>query len=257
MRLNKYISHNTIYSRREADKLIQDGFVKIDKKVIKEPYYDVKKGDKVYLKNRPIKEKRDLTVIVYHKPKGELVTKKDDRGRKIIYDSLPAKFKHFIPVGRLDYATEGLLLLTDSPKVAQALMQSDLERVYNVKIKGNITSKIEKAMQDGLELSDATKGAHEKTKIKSISFAPFLAYKIIKNDKNYSKLKIVLREGKNREIRRFFAHFNREVLDLKRVEFGGVSLNALPAGKVRYLTKKEYENLRDFLKEFEQNSKKD
>jgi len=256
MRLNKYISHNTTYSRREADKLIQEGFVKVNQKIVKEPYYDVKKGDKVYIKGKPVKEKKLFTVIVYNKPKGELVTKKDERGRKTIYDSLPAKFKHFIPVGRLDFATEGLLLLTDSPKVAQALMESNLERIYKVKIKGSITPAMEKAMKEGLELEDATKGAHEKTKIKSMKFAPFYAYQIIKNDSKYSKLKIALSEGKNREIRRFFAHFNRDVLDLKRLEFGGIALNALPVGKVRYLTKKEYEDLKEFLKEFEKNRSK-
>ena len=255
MRLNKYISHNTIYSRREADKLIQEGFVKVNGKVVKEPYYEVKRGDKVFVKGKPVKEKKVFTVIVYNKPRGELVAKTDERGRRTIYDSLPAKFKHFIPVGRLDFASEGLLLLTDSPKVAQALMESDLERIYKVKIKGSITPAMEEAMKEGLELEDATAGAHEKTKIKSMSFAPFFAYQIIKNDPNYSKLKIALTEGKNREIRRFFAHFNREVLDLKRLEYGGVKLNALPVGKTRYLTKKEYEDLREFLKEFEKRQK--
>ncbi|WP_281951809.1 pseudouridine synthase [Nitrosophilus kaiyonis] len=257
MRLNKYISHNTTYSRREADKLIQEGFVKVNNKVVKEPYYDVKKEDKVFIKGKPVKEKKLFTVIVYNKPKGELVTKKDERGRKTIYDSLPAKFKHFIPVGRLDFATEGLLLLTDSPKVAQALMESNLERIYKVKIKGSITKAMEEAMKEGLELEDATKGAHEKTEIKSMKFAPFYAYQIIKNDPKYSKLKIALIEGKNREIRRFFAHFNREVLDLKRLEFGGIALNALPVGKTRYLTKKEYEDLKEFLKEFEKSKRKE
>jgi len=256
VRLNKYISHNTTYSRREADRLIKEGFVKVNKKIVKEPFYEVKKGDKVYLKGKPVKEKKDLTVIVYHKPKGELVTKKDDRGRKTIYDSLPVKFRHFIPVGRLDFATEGLLLLTDSPKVAQALMESDLERIYKVKIKGSITPAMQIAMQEGLELEDATKGAHEKTEIKSMVFAPFYAYWIIKNDPKYSKLKIALTEGKNREIRRFFAHFGRDVMDIKRLEFGGVALNALPVGKTRFLTKKEYEDLREFLKEWEKKKSK-
>lgn len=248
MRLNKYISHNSTYSRREADKLIQDGLVKVNDKITKEPFYDVKKDDEVFVKNRAIKRKDFFTVIAYNKPKGELVTKKDDRGRKTIYDSLPAKYRHFIPIGRLDFATEGLLLLTDSPKVAHTLMSSNLERIYKIKIKGSVTPVMEKAMKEGLELEDATKGAHEKSKIKSMTFAPFYAYQIIKNDPKYSKLKIALSEGKNREIRRFFAHFNREVVDLKRLEFGGITLNALPTGKTRYLTKKEYEDLKNFLK---------
>ena len=248
MRLNKYISHNTTYSRREADRLIKEGFVKVNKKIVKEPFYEVKKEDRVYIKERVVKEKRVFTVIVYNKPKGELVTKKDDRGRKTIYDSLPTKFRHFIPVGRLDFATEGLLLLTDSPKVAQALMESNLERIYKVKIKGSITSKMQTAMQEGLELEDATKGAHKKSKIKSMKFAPFYAYQIIKNDPKYSKLKIALTEGKNREIRRFFAHFGTEVADLKRISFAEIELNNLPTGKSRFLTRSEYSALFTFLK---------
>ncbi|BCD59328.1 MULTISPECIES: pseudouridine synthase [unclassified Nitratiruptor] len=254
MRLNKYISHNTTYSRREADRLIQEGFVKVNRQVVKEPFYDVQEGDKVFVKGKLIKPKVDYTVIVYNKPKGELVTKKDDRGRKTIYDSLPKKFAHYIPVGRLDFASEGLLLLTDSPKIAQALMESDIPRVYNVKIKGEVTPKMEEAMREGLELENATAGAHEKSNITSMKFAPFFAYRIDKNAPTFSKLKVALTEGKNREIRRFFAHFGKDVVDLKRVEYGWIKLNALPTGKTRYLSKKEYEKLREFLKELNANN---
>jgi len=253
MRLNKFISHNTPYSRREADKLIQEGRVKIGHKVVKEPYYDVKIGDRVFIDGKPVKQKKGYTVIVYNKPKGELVSKKDDRGRKTIYESLPAKFRSFIPVGRLDFASEGLLLLTDSPKVAQVLMESDLPRIYNVKIKGSVTPEMEAAMQEGLELEDAKAGGHEKSEISSMSFAPFYAYRIEKNAPTYSKLKVALTEGKNREIRRFFAHFGKDVVDLKRVEYGWIKLNALPSGKSRYLSKKEYAKLHQFLKEADAN----
>ncbi len=255
MRLNKYISHNTTYSRREADRLIQEGQVKVNRQVVTEPFYDVKEGDKVFVKGKLIKPKEEYTVIVYNKPKGELVTKKDDRGRRTIYDSLPGKFKHFIPVGRLDFASEGLLMLTDSPKVAQTLMEGNLPRVYNVKIKGEVTPQMEQAMREGLELADATAGGHEKSKIESMTFAPFFAYRIDKNSPTYSRLKVALTEGKNREIRRFFAHFGKDVVDLKRVEYGWVKLNALPTGKTRYLSKDEYKKLKAYLKEVDANHK--
>ncbi|BCD67197.1 pseudouridine synthase [Nitratiruptor sp. YY09-18] len=255
MRLNKYISHNTTYSRREADKLIQDGHVKVNRQIVKEPFYDVKEGDKVFVKGKLIKPKAGYTVIVYNKPKGELVTKKDDRGRKTIYDSLPGKFRHFIPVGRLDFASEGLLLLTDSPKVAQALMEGDIPRVYNVKIRGSVTPQMEQAMREGLELEDASAGGHEKSEIKNMRFAPFFAYRIDKNSPTYSKLKVALTEGKNREIRRFFAHYGKDVVDLKRVEYGWIKLNALPTGKTRYLTKDEYKKLHEYLKEVNDKNK--
>lgn len=248
-RLNQYISHNTSFSRREADELIKAGRVKIGTRVVLDLSTRVEEGMKIFIDGKPVREKKIFTVIVYNKPKGELVTKRDERGRRTIYESLPAQYKHFIPVGRLDFASEGLLLLTDSPKVAHALMTSNLERIYRVKIKGPVTPKMEKAMMEGLDLKDATKGAHEKSEISSMVFAPFFAYQIIKNTPLYSILKIAIGEGQNREIRRFFAHFDADVVDLKRLGFGGIELSALPTGKTRYLTKKEYENLRKFLKE--------
>jgi 23S rRNA pseudouridine2605 synthase len=131
MRINKYISHNTKYSRREADKLIEEREVSIDKRVITDFAYDVKEEDRVFVKGKLVKPSNELTIIVYNKPKGTLVTKKDDRGRTTIYHKLPGKFRHFVPVGRLDYASEGILLLTDSPEVATALMESSLDRTYN------------------------------------------------------------------------------------------------------------------------------
>ncbi len=116
MRLNKYIAHNTKYSRREADRLIEEGQVRVNRKVMKDFSYDVVYGDRVEIKGRLVNQRRkgEMTVIVYNKPKGVLVTKKDDRGRATIYHKLPGKFRHFIPIGRLDFASEGLLLLTDS-----------------------------------------------------------------------------------------------------------------------------------------------
>jgi len=170
-----------------------------------------------------------------------LVTKSDPRQRKTIYDTLPGKYRHFIPIGRLDYATEGLLLLTDASRVATALMTSNMERVYRVKVKGDINSDIEEAMQKGMELEDASSGGHELSNIKSMSFAPFYAYNIVKNSPTYSIIKIAISEGQNREVRRFFAHFNRDVVDLKRLSFGGIELNNLPNGKVRFLSKNEYQ----------------
>jgi 23S rRNA pseudouridine2605 synthase len=254
MRLNKFISHHTTYSRREADKLIFDGKVKVNGRVITEPGFEVEEGDKVSVKGRPVKKSTKYTCIVYNKLRGELVTKKDPKGRKTIYDSLPKKFRHFIPVGRLDFASEGLLILTDSPKVAHALMNSDLPRVYKLRIKGSITEDMIKAMQEGVEVG--SEGAHEKSEIEKIKLEPFISAQIIKNSDKYSTLKVAIKEGKNRELRRFFAHFGREVLDLKRLSYGWVSLNALPTGKTRYFDKREYKLLKEFLKK-EKNDKTD
>ncbi len=248
MRLNKFIAHFSTYSRREADKAIQDGYVFVDGELETNPATQVdERHVKVVVSGKKVMPSDQFTVIVYNKPKGELVTKNDPRGRRIIYDSLDNKYKHFIPVGRLDYATEGLLLLTDASRVANLLMTSSLERVYKVKIKGPITDAMEMGMKKGLDLEDASAGGHELSGVTSMHFAPFFAYQIIKNKGDYSVLKIAIGEGHNREVRRFFAHFDAEVVDLKRLSFGGIELNNLPTGKTRFLDRSEYVHLREYL----------
>lgn len=253
VRLNKFISHNTKYSRREADQLIIDGRVTVNGKEVEDAGMKViPKTDKVSIDGKKdiwVEDNKIPTVIVYNKPKGELVTKKDPQGRRTVYDTLGKKFAHFMPIGRLDFASEGVLLLTDSIEIVNALMHSDLERVYKIKINGPITTQMTNAMNEGIEVSNAKDGGHKSSKITSMRFAPFVGYQIQKNDKNYSKLKVAISEGQNRELRRFFAHFGADVLDLKRVEFGGISLNNLPTGKNRFLNRDEYRNLRGYIKE--------
>jgi 23S rRNA pseudouridine2605 synthase len=249
-RLNKFISHNSNYSRREADRLFDEGKIEINSKVVKKAATLVKIDDIVKVNDKIIKVEQNKlsTIIVYNKNKGELVTKNDPMKRKTIFEAMPHKYKHFTPIGRLDYASEGVLLLTDDVKIANALMHSNLERTYKIKISGKITQDIEDAMQNGLKVDDATKGAHKNTKITSMEFAPFSGYQIQTNTPKYSKLKVIIQKGQNRELRRFFGYFNTPVLDLKRIDFGGIELNNLPSGKTRFLTRKEYQNVREFIK---------
>ncbi|MWV62617.1 pseudouridine synthase [Helicobacter saguini] len=205
------------------------------------------KNFRIFINNTELKYYKETpyTAIVYHKPKGELVSKKDSKNRRLIFDSLDSKFAHFMPVGRLDYASEGLLVLSDSKEVVSKLMESSLPRTYIVKIDCKITSKMLDGLENGVSLKDS-RGGHSRTKISQMEI-PKMEYKIIKNG-NFSKLKLTLNEGKNREIRRFFAHFNANVLDLKRVSYGFINLNALPCGKSRYFNKEEYKDLKEFLK---------
>lgn len=246
MRINQFIAHNSAFSRREADELIKGGFVKINAK--KAALSDsVEENDKVFVKGKRLARRTQFSVIIYHKAKGELVSRKDERGRRTIYESLPREFRAWRSVGRLDYASTGLLMLTDSPVIATALMQSDLEREYYLKVKGAVNEKIITAMQNGLEIS-GLKGAHAKSKITSMTIAPFLDYEILGASGGYTKLKVLINEGQNRELRRFFGYFDVQIVDLKRVAFGIVELGTLKEGKFRYLTNGEYEKLRDFLK---------
>ncbi|MBP9566566.1 MAG: rRNA pseudouridine synthase [Sulfurospirillum sp.] len=247
MRLNKMISHNTHYSRREADELIKAGHVKVDGNVVQDLSTQVSFKNKIELNGKALFEKHGYSVIVYHKQKGELVSKKDDRGRKTIYDTLPSKFAHYLSVGRLDFASEGLLLLCDSPSVVSALMHGDLERVYYVKINGLVSPAMEKAMQEGLSLEDARRGGHVKSEIHAMDFAPFVNYRIIKNSPTFSTIKVTINEGKNRELRRFFGYFDVDVVDLKRVSYGKIDLGMLKPGKHRFFSASEYTALRDYL----------
>jgi len=210
--------------------------------------YQVERNDKVFLGAKAIIRKNIFTVILYNKKKGELVTKKDDRERQTVFHSLPHKYSSFLPIGRLDFASEGLLLLTDSPNVANRLMNSNLERIYYLRVKGEISPLAEDAMKRGIFLEDATKGGFKDSKIHSMDIKPFLWYNIIKNHKDYSTIKVALMEGQNRELRRFFAYFGNDVVSLKRLGFGGIELGMLKEGKNRFLTTNEYENLREYLK---------
>ncbi len=249
IRLNKYISHNSRYSRREADALIEKGAVTLGSRVVKDYSCRVNDGDVVFVNGKRIEPRRsgEFTLIVYNKPKGVLVSKRDDRGRTTIYHKLPGKFRHFIPVGRLDFASEGVLIMTDSPSVADFLMRSRMPRSYNIKIDSPLTEEMIDAMKNGLVLEDATKGSHSMSRIKSMSFSPFIDMVVRKEGKKYTKLRVTIDEGKNRELRRFFAHFGANVLDLKRVAFGPVELKNLPENKVRYFSRKEYEIIHKLL----------
>ncbi len=249
MRINQWIAHNTIFSRREADRLIKDSKVKIGYKIAM--LNDKVNNERVFIDGKEIKptDKSKYSVIVYHKPKGELVSKVDDRNRKVVFDTLDKKFAHYIPVGRLDYASSGLLLLTDNPTIATALMNSNLTRIYNIKVNGKIDDKILKAVSEGLILENACAGGHKHSKITAMSFAPFELFEVINETKHYTKIKVGITEGKNRELRRFFAHFGLQVIDLKRVSYGFVELNSLPCAKSRYLSRKDYNKLRVFLSE--------
>jgi 23S rRNA pseudouridine2605 synthase len=128
-------------------------------------------------------------------------------------------------------------------------MESDLERTYNLKIDKPVTQEMVTAMTEGLVLDDARAGGHEKSTIYSKEFAPFAHFEIRAEGKSFTKLRVTITEGKNRELRRFFGHFDAKVLDLKRVAYGGIELNNLPTNKTRFFSRREYDDLHKFIKQ--------
>lgn len=247
MKLVKAVSHTSNHSRREAKELILQGKVAVNKNIVKIPAFLVQETDIISLEGKILKPKDEYTVLIYNKQRAELVTKNDDRNRKTIFHSLPSRFKGFISVGRLDFLSTGLIILTDNKSLAHNLETSDLIREYNLKLSSALTEEMQKAMQEGMFLEDARKGGHEKSKIVSMDFKPFVSFKILNEQK--TRIRVAITQGHNRELRRFFAHFNAEILDLNRISFGVFSLDGLKNGSWRFLRKDEYKTLRQMLKE--------
>lgn len=243
MRLNKYLSHNTALSRRRADALIREGRVTIDKEVAN--FSSDISGKKVYIDGKEVKQKSSTayTLLAYHKKKGELVTRSDELGRPTIFDSLGKKGARMVAVGRLDMASEGLLVLSDSVAVATALMESDLPREYIVRFSGRLDEEMKAAMDNGVV---SNKGANKASSVQILHISPFIEWRIL-SEGSHTRLRIVINQGKNRELRRFFANFGKNI-DIIRVSYGFVHLNNLKKGKARYLNSDEYKELRKFLK---------
>ncbi|MGI0440144.1 pseudouridine synthase [Helicobacter himalayensis] len=253
MRLNQFIAHNSQFSRREADALIESGRVRIGrtKATLQSKFSE---SDKIFIDGKLLKSSHKYTAIIYHKPKGEIVSKRDELGRRTIYESLDSKFRGFSYVGRLDFASEGLLILSDNKMLVHTLSNANLERVYNLKLDKPLSQKLLDSLNEMLESSAPItltniKGAHPKTTQKEVILRPFTEATILKDSPRFPKLRVSLNEGKNRELRRFFAQFGYEILDLKRVSYGFCKLNALPCGKWRYFNKEEYKKLHLFLQD--------
>lgn len=234
IRLQKIIADAGIASRREAEKLILEGCVSVNGKIITELGF---KADPVedYIKvnGKLIKRNEKIIYIAFNKPKQVMCTTSDPEGRETIYDIIKKKIKERVwPVGRLDYHSEGLIILTNDGELTLRLTHPKykVEKVYEVKVK-DIPSedKIDK-LRKGVYLEDG------KTLPCEINF--------IKKTRENSWYSVVLREGKKQQIRRMFMRIGHPVMKLKRVAIGPLKLGKLPIGDYRYLTEKEVRELK-------------
>lgn len=224
MRLNKYIAYLNIASRREADKLIKDGKVKVNGEIIINPAIQVAENDKIICDIENYKNEK--IYIKLNKPVGYVVSNNKKEG-KPIYKLLGEELKNLYPVGRLDKDSKGLILFTNDGVFSRKIIgeESECEKEYYVKLEGNISDGALKKLEFGISLDGK--------KLK-----PAIVKRVSKNSFN-----IILKEGRNRQIRRMCEKVGFEVILLKRLRISNIYLNDLQEGKFEYLTKDEINSI--------------
>ena len=224
MRLNKYIAYLNIASRREADKLIKDGKIKVNGEIIINPAIQVAENDKIICDIENYKNEK--IYIKLNKPVGYVVSNNKKEG-KPIYKLLDEKLKKLYPVGRLDKDSKGLILFTNDGVFSRKIIgeESECEKEYYVKLEGNISDGALKKLEFGISLDGK--------KLK-----PAIVKRVSKNSFN-----IILKEGRNRQIRRMCENVGFEVILLKRLRISNIYLNDLQEGKFEYLTKDEINSI--------------
>ena len=227
MRINKFLAEQGIASRRGSDQIIAEGRVTINGKTARAGD-DVSAADTVAVDGKILSHKVKYEYYLMTKPKGYVCTVSDDKGRKTVMDLLPENAGRVFPVGRLDYDTEGMLLLTNDGDLAYRLTapQSEIAKTYLVRIEGTITDQQLNRLRAGVEIERGV--VTKKCKIT-----------VTETNKTYTKLRVVLTEGKNREIRKMFEVVGKNVDFLKRMKIGELSLTGLDRGAVRRLTQEE------------------
>ena len=232
VRLNKYIADAGICSRRNADMYISAGNVTVNGEVMTTLGYRVKPTDEVRFDGKLLSsEKKEY--ILLNKPKGFITTTNDEKGRKTVMDLVAnATNVRILPVGRLDRATTGLLLLTNDGELTKKLTHPThgVRKIYHVILDRKLDYKDFMKIQDGLELEDGF------IEVDEISYV---------NDKPKNEIGIKIHSGRNRIVRRIFEHLGYQVEKLDRVVFAGLTKKDLPRGHWRRLTQQEVINLRN------------
>lgn len=229
VRLNKYIAESGIASRRKADEIIAKGFVKVNGKTVRELGTAVRRGDFVTLDGDPINPENKKIYILLNKPKDVITTRRDEKGRKTVFD-IVRKQSRLIYAGRLDRNTTGALLLTNDGELAHRLTHPSykIERTYNATLDKPLDEVRAEKIAEGVELEDGMT-------------SPCRLF-IMPGDER--KITITLTEGKNREVRRIFEHFGYKVSKLDRKMFASLTTKGLNRGRYRHLTREEILSLK-------------
>ena len=230
VRLNKFIANNGDISRRTADEYIQQGRVTVNNITVDFPSYEVNPDkDKVKVDGEPIKVRTEDVYIALNKPINVVSTVSDENRRTTVIDLVNIKRKIY-PIGRLDYKTTGLILLTNDGELADALMhpKHNIDKTYLVKLSKPLEEKHRLLLEKGIMLDG------KRTKPAVIKFA---------SRHGFDKLYITIHEGRNRQVRKMFERFGYFVDKLQRTQFGPIKLGSLESGKWRYLTPEEVKYL--------------
>jgi 23S rRNA pseudouridine2605 synthase len=232
MPLNKYIAHSGECGRREAAELVKQGKAKVNGELILDPGHKVNEGDQVTLSGKKLKPQKGLVYILLNKPKGFITTNEDDRGRKTVLDLVAnADVGRVFPVGRLDRATTGLLLITNDGDLTQKLAHPsyEMKKVYHATLDKPLTKADFDTIMEGVELEDGKAIVDE------------MAWLEAKNE-----LGLEIHSGKNRIVRRIFESLGYVVEKLDRVVYAGLTKKNLPRGKWRFLNEQEVITLKHF-----------
>ncbi|WP_456278472.1 pseudouridine synthase [Bacillus sp. AK128] len=232
-RLQKVIAQAGVASRRKAEELIQEGRVTVNGKVMKELGTKVSSNDKVEVDGIPLEREQPVYFLLY-KPTGVISSVSDDKGRKVVTDFFPLLKERIYPIGRLDYDTSGVLLLTNDGDFANTLMhpKHEVDKVYIAKVKGVPTREQLRLLATGVKLED---GITAPARTKMISSD---------KKKNTSIIQIIIHEGRNRQVRRMFEAIGCPVMKLKREQYGFITLHGLTPGESRELSPHEVKQLR-------------
>ncbi|HET6390517.1 pseudouridine synthase [Hyphomicrobium sp.] len=226
MRIAKAMARAGLCSRREAERWIADGRVSVNGKLLKTPAVEVGPADRVFVDGKPLPTAEPPQLWRYHKPKGIVTTHSDPEGRPTVFEKMPPEMPRVVSVGRLDYNTEGLLLLTNDGALARhlELPANGWARRYRVRAKGRVSPDDLAKLKDGITVEGVVYGPIEAA-VDSVQGAN-------------TWLSITIREGKNREVRKVLSHLGLTVNRLIRVSFGPFQLLDLAPGAVEAVRRK-------------------
>ena len=236
-RIAKILARSGVCSRRDAEKLIADGRVTVDGKILASPAINVTPDQIIEVDDKRIQAAEESRVWRYHKPAGTITTAKDPQGRPTVFEKMPPEMPRVVSVGRLDFNTEGLLLLTNDGELARhlELPSNAWIRHYRVRVYGDVDPAKLKSVANGVTIS-------------GIKYEPIkIAIEEGKEDASNKWLSVTIREGKNREVRKIMEHLDLQVTRLIRTAFGPFPLGKLSRGAIEEIPRRV---LRDSLGSF-------